>query len=99
MGKGWRSNAPKLRGHRISDLSPDALRVYTKIRRLTEYCMQEDFAIEMFEYRLRYRYGHPKRVHYSWKTRLLQDLLERVAQRKVSTYRAEMELDNIKRMS
>lgn len=99
MGKGWRNNAPEPKGHRLSNMSVDCLRIYTKIRILTEQCMKEDFALEMFEYRLRYRYGHPKRIHYSWKTRRLQDLLERTAKNKISAYRAQLEFESIKKMA
>ena len=97
MGKGWRNTAPKPKGHRISDMDPEALSLYTEIRLLAKKHMQRDYARELYEYRVRYRYGRPGRIHYSWKTRRLLDLLDRFGRNKISAFRAEIELYHIKR--
>lgn len=98
MGNGRKNTAPQPKGHRIGDLDQEALRLYTEIRLLTKKCMRDDYTAELFEYRARYRFGRPTKIHYSWKTRMLQNLLDRVGRSRVETDRARMELKQIRRM-
>ena len=95
MGKGWKNTNARVKVKRSENLPPDAERVYRKIRIATERCMNEDYAREMFEYRVRYRHGSPGRIHYRTKTKLLIDLLNRVASKQVSHRWALRELEAI----
>ena len=97
MGRDWRSAGPKARARRVADLRPEEERVYKKIRLAAEMAMREDAALEKYEYRVRYRYGYPCRIHYRTKTKLLIDLMNRVAAKQVSHRWALQELEAIKR--
>lgn len=95
MGRGWRNAGRKVKVKRSENLSPDAERVYKRIKIAAERCVNEDYAREMYEYRVRYRYGSPARIHYRTKTKLMIDLLGRVAFKQVSHRWALRELEAI----
>ena len=97
MGKGWRNTARRINIQRTESLPPEAERVYRKIKIAAERCINEDYAREMYEYRLRYRSGSPARIHYRTKTKLLIDLLRQVAFKQVSHRWALKELAAIER--
>lgn len=96
MGRGHRNTGPKLKAHSLEGLSPDAERVYKRIRQYAEQCMQADYAQEVYEYRVRYRYGYPSRIHYSWKTRRLLHLMDLLARKEIGINAARNELERIK---
>ena len=97
MGRDWRSAGPKARARKVADLLPKEERVYKKIRLAAEMAMREDAAREKFEYRVRYRCGYPCRIHYRTKTKLLIDLMNRMASKQVGHRWALMELEASKR--
>jgi len=98
MGRGWRNTPPKAKARRIENLPPEVERVYKRICRAAEQEMRADYAREMYEYRVRYRYGYPNRIHFSEKTKCLCDLMERVARKQTSARYALHELERIRNM-
>ena len=98
MGRGWKNVNPKRTDRPPSDLPPAMHRVYNQIKRYTESQMQKEYANELFQYRVRYRNGFPRRIHYSQKVRQLNHLLVRLASRQVSPQYALRELERMRNL-
>ena len=92
MSKGWRNSNPKTKAIKTANLPPEVTRVCDKIRRELEESMRLDHADELYQYRVRYRYGSPKRIHYSERTKFLKRLLESTAKQEISPRYAMIEL-------
>lgn len=98
MGRGWKNGNPKHTVRLARDLPVTAERVYNRIKRYTEQEMAREYANELFQYRVRYRNGFPRRIHYSQKVRQLQHLMAKVARRNVSPQYALRELERMRNL-
>ena len=95
MGRGWKNTNAKVRIRR-KDLPEDVDRAYNKIKAYTEKRMRQEYSSEMFAYRVRYRYGFPKRIHYGRQVRALHRTMEKMIRYQISPEHALMQLEWIR---
>lgn len=98
MGRGWKNSGPRFEIRPPTPLPPDVERVFNRIRRYAAESARHDYAKQLFEYRVRYRRGNPKRVYYSQKTKLLIRLADLLARKQISHRYAIHELEWIRKL-
>ena len=97
MGRGWKNTNAKVRVS-PKDVPEDVERVYKRIKKYTEACMQHEYSSELFAYRVKHGGCHPKRFHYSPRIRKLHRLMTRLVRYQTSPEYALMQLELIRRM-